>query len=81
MKILCAIHDRKADCYLGITIYDSELLAIREASLLLAKDEAILSAYPEDFELCVIGSYDTHSGEIVPCLPRSILEFAALIKE
>lgn len=47
-------------------------VAIREFCFFVSKD-AITFANPKDFDLFIIGTFDSASGEIVPCIPRLVI--------
>lgn len=79
---LCAIRDSAVDDYGNIYCFKTTGEAVRAFSdLVQAGDNNNISKHPNDYELFVIGEFDTETAEvIVDSAPRSLIRGADLVK-
>lgn len=64
---LYSVKDIKADRFNGPIMFPNEAMARRAfASAVNSDHPGLLSDYPEDAQIFCVGSFDDHSGEIVP---------------
>ena len=43
--------------------------------------DAVLAKHPEDYELVLLGSFETVTGEVIPHAPRSLLRGADSVRK
>lgn len=66
--LVCSIRDLATHEYKGLTLEPNEYSALRsfESSVLTSynRNEGLLFSHPEDFELQVLGEFDSSSGDL-----------------
>lgn len=75
-KILFAIKDTKSE-FMHVATAVNENIAKRQYKMLIDDKESEIGAFPSDFELWQVGTYETSTGEIKPNL--KLLATAATI--
>lgn len=73
--VLCAIYDKKAKNYETPFAMPNSVVATRQFMQLCQKPDTPLNDYPEDYNLQIIGIFDTESGAIQP-VNQIVLEAA-----
>jgi len=68
MKLfVVAVRDRAIDGFNTPVFVPSLGAAIRSFADEVNKGDSQLGAHPEDFELWLLGQFDTDSGKLIPC--------------
>lgn len=81
-KLMYAMRDIKAEEYSVPFFADSDAIAMREVDYLVNYEQTMLSAYPADYEMYVVGEYDTVSGEVIEVFPyRLVCRCAELVRK
>lgn len=70
--IMVSLYDKKAQTYGNINTYQNSMVALRDLSTAVQNENVMLSKYPEDFELKIIGEFDNHTGIITMIEPQTI---------
>lgn len=66
-KKVFSVRDGKGQFYGPIFLKDQEGEAIRDLeSAVNSGNAGLLSQFPEDFDLFLIGEYDNHAGKLIP---------------
>lgn len=66
-RILCVIKDAKSEVYYPPSCSDSADAAKRSfAALIRRQSDFVLSTFPSDFDLWMVGEYDDRTGTITP---------------
>lgn len=64
MKLtIYSIHDRKAEIYNRPFYESNEVIAVRNVEMCFSDENNPMFAYPEDFELVRLGTYDDETGK------------------
>lgn len=58
-----SIHDRKADIYNRPFYESNEVIAVRNVEMCFNDSNNPMCAYPDDFELVRLGTYDDDTGK------------------
>lgn len=70
MKVeLYCVKDEKAGRFTGIMTFPSEVIALRAIATAVndPKKDQLVSLYPEDCSVYMLGTFDDESGELVSC--------------
>lgn len=67
IQVVCAVRDRVSGEFAQPIFELNEDTAKRSFAIAVKSGNSLLSSAPEDFELHLIGSYDTSSGIILGC--------------
>lgn len=79
---LYALKDTKSSFFNLPWSYMSEPEAVRNMHRLVNDPQTMVHAYPEDYDLYEIGTYDQQTGQICPLeTPRHIVKATALKKQ
>lgn len=62
----------KLDGYMGLKLEGNDNVAIRNFSILVNDPSLSVSYNPDDFDLYKVGTFDSDSGELCPCVPSFI---------
>lgn len=73
-----SIRDRKAEEYLGLVIFKTELEAQRFFALSIMDKRGNMWRFPRDYALFLVGSFDTETGFLFKNdpIPREVTPFA-----
>lgn len=83
IKDLFVLRDSKTGFTSRIMDAQPELKSdvIRSIGVTVNAPGTVISEYPEDFALYKVGTIDTDSGEVVPCLPDFVINAVDLRKD
>lgn len=81
MHVVCAVLDRKAKSYGPPLMFQNVDIARRMAQGLMANRSggSDLDKYPEDFDLYLIGEFDTDTGVIGGGTPQYLFTFSDFV--
>lgn len=75
-----ALHDDLIG-YLNICLDQNDEVAKRNFATACKRPECAMFANPNDFKLFCVGTFDSESGENVPCIPRLVSQATDFLKE
>lgn len=64
--MIYAIRDKKAEAFMQPYYANTPGLAIRTFETNVNQQDSIFNAYPDDFELYEIGTFDDAKGKVIP---------------
>ena len=76
MVLLVAVLDKKALTFGAVYTSKNEATAIRDFSIACQNPESNLNRFPEDYQLCKLGTFDEEQGKIMPCKVPEVLTSA-----
>lgn len=80
MKIY-SIFDKKAMTYGPLMCFPQDVMAIRAIEMEISHHDSVMSSYPYDFVLVLLGTFDDELGTIIPFeVPQNIFECANAVK-
>lgn len=62
-KIICCVHDKKADVFEGFMIYNNASEAVRSFEMTCNQNDTF-KKWPEDFQFVLVGMINFENGEI-----------------
>lgn len=74
IHILTSIRDNRSKIFSHPQVAPNVDVAIRNCKILTSNKDSLIGVYPEDFDLCVLGTFDDEKGtidfkfEVVGCL-------------
>lgn len=77
--MMFALFDHKGAAFGTPMVSRTEEEIKREILAHMRQGNSMLSQYPEDFTLFHIGEYSASTGEIKPCVPRSVTNLVHLV--
>lgn len=81
ISLVCAMRDAIGNRYSAIHLENSENEAIRifdnSIQLAIRKNESLLATNAKDFTLCIIGTFDDESAELIPYNIPKIIRYGA----
>lgn len=70
--LVFSLFDRKAGDYGGLVLSKNEEMAKRTLLEAMLKSESLLSKYPDDYDLMLLGEFDDETGELSGSFPRRV---------
>lgn len=64
IKLVCTVYDRKAECYGPLMVFNQRGEALRSLDGAVKDTSTMISRYPEDYTMHVLGEYDDVSGRL-----------------
>lgn len=80
--VICVMYDLKGQCYGKPFFCKSEGDAVRGFSAVVNdhSNESLISKYPEDFTLFIVGEFDPESGDVLPLVNRKSFSALSYVK-
>lgn len=74
MKLkIYSLRDQKTDAFMNPIAMQTTGQLLRMLSDEVNKQDSLVGQHPEDFELFEVGEYDTQTGTLTPCPPKSVI--------
>lgn len=78
-------HDKKADAFIGdaaaLVLFRNDVVALRQFADLCRQENSMFARHSADYELVVLGEFDTESGQITPFVAPARLATAQQVME
>lgn len=80
-KLLISVRDSKAETYTPPFAADNKATALREFATIVGDGRTLIGQHPEDFDIFVIGVFDTLSGKVEPRVPEHLANGLDFVKK